>query len=102
MTQIECLKQARESTDMALTMLDAMTDELCRMEQAPGQPNYSNAYALLTKLAVCNAIVSKNLEEMWALRAQAGQVADNELQERVTALEAQIEQLLRTMARGQG
>lgn len=39
---------------------------------------------------------------MWALRAQAGQVADNELQERVTALEAQIEKLLRTMARGQG
>lgn len=88
------LKQARQYTASAVTTAEKAIDELARMRDAVGRPDYGRMHSYLSQLAIELAKTSKAQDEMWVIRELAGQTVDAALAARLADVEAQLAELM--------
>lgn len=92
---LNALKDARRHAGEAVTSTERAMDELARMREGMGRPDYGKMDRLLGQLALNLAKVSKHLEEMWTLRAMARQsMEDDDMAARLADIEAQMRELM--------
>lgn len=90
---LEALKTARRHHSEAIAKAERASDEIARMREATGRPDYGRLTTLIGELSLHLAKVTRPLEEMWAIRAASGQLADDDLAERLAAVEAEVAEL---------
>lgn len=98
---LEALKRARRHHNEAVTKAERASDEIARMRESTGRPDYGRLTALVGELSLHLARVTRPLEEMWAIRAGAGQLADDDLAERLAALEAEMAEMRQVLRQHQ-
>lgn len=90
---VNALKDARRYHGQAVAKTETAMREVERMKEGAGRPDYGPLTSTLGDLALSLSKVTKHLEEMWTIRALAGQVADSDLAERLAAVEAELAEL---------
>lgn len=90
---IFALKNARRLVGQAADDTEKSLGEVMRMREAIGRPDYNRINHLLGKMAGTLAKVSRELDEMYVIRANAGVLDNTDLEERVASLEAQVAEL---------
>ena len=78
-------------------MITARDDEVARMREQIGRPDYSVLVQTLGQQAIVLSKVSSAPEEMWVIRAQAARAQDDDvLMQRLASLEMQLAALTST------
>lgn len=86
---MNALRTARRATADAAATLERALDELARMREHVGRPDYGRLERRLGELALQMSKTTTALEEMWTIRSGAGRTELEALERRVAALEAE-------------
>lgn len=89
------LKEARRATSIATSKAETVMREVSRIREHVGRPDYGFLNSTLGELLLHLSRNSSALDEMWNLRAQAGQTVGDDVTTRVEMLEAQMAELMR-------
>ena len=83
---IFALKNARRLVGQAADDTERSLGEVMRMREAIGRPDYNRINHLLGKMAGTLAKASRELDEMYVIRANAGVLPETDLEEEVARL----------------
>lgn len=87
------LKNARRLVGQVADDTERSLAEIKRMREAMGRPDYNGINHLLGKMATTLLKASRELDEMYVIRASAGVMVQTDVEERLASLEAQVAEL---------
>jgi hypothetical protein len=94
---VVALREARQQVGEGRQLTARVLDEIGRMREQVGRPDYGKVERLLGQLALRLAKTSEAMEEMWSIRLHARQVEEEGLDMRLTALEASMAALAKRL-----